>query len=193
MTDIHEWTALRVVQAVEAGETTVEAVDSQTIVIGGLIADRKTESSSRVPLLGSLPLIGNLFRSSKTDSEKTNLLLVITPHIVRSERDFVRIFRRKMAERQKYVSMVRSKRKGYQSPINWQRKSGAFALLDRDLGKYLSRRENGGEGEENEQVVGVDTVADPAPDTPEKTSEDDAKPAPVEPAAPAAKPEPKGS
>jgi general secretion pathway protein D len=184
-------------------KTTVEAVDSQTIVIGGLIADRKTESASRVPLLGSLPLIGHLFRSSKIDTEKTNLLLVITPHIVRSEADFVRIFRRKMAERQEYVAMVRSKRKDYKAPINWQRKNGAFAQLDHDLGKYLSRRENGGLGNGEEQVIGVDTaekpVATEAEPAPEASAAGEAKPT-EEPTSPPpaakkkpAEPAPKGS
>jgi len=62
--------------------TTVVVKDGYTVVIGGMIRDDKTKNVSKVPLLGSLPLLGPLFRSETTQSEKTNLLIFMTPHII---------------------------------------------------------------------------------------------------------------
>jgi general secretion pathway protein D len=63
-------------------QTTVVVKDGHTVVIGGMIRDDKIENTSRVPILGSLPLIGPLFRSQTTRSEKTNLLIFLTPHVI---------------------------------------------------------------------------------------------------------------
>ena len=64
--------------------TTVSIRDGQTILIGGLIADTTDERIEKVPILGSLPLIGFLFRHKENTSVKTELLIVLTPRVVRS-------------------------------------------------------------------------------------------------------------
>ncbi len=64
-------------------ETTVIVDDRQILVLGGLMEDVLRESDQRVPILGSIPIIGNLFRSRKTDKIKTNLLIFIRPTILR--------------------------------------------------------------------------------------------------------------
>jgi general secretion pathway protein D len=53
----------------------------QTIVIGGLMEDRVIENLSKVPLLGDIPLLGELFKSRQTDKRKTELLIFLTPHV----------------------------------------------------------------------------------------------------------------
>ena len=62
--------------------TTVVVKDGHTVVIGGMIRDDKVENVSSVPILGSLPLLGPLFRSTSTRSEKNNLLIFLTPHVI---------------------------------------------------------------------------------------------------------------
>jgi general secretion pathway protein D len=64
--------------------TTVVVKDGHTVVIGGIIRDDKVKNVSSVPLLGSLPIIGALFRSETTRSEKVNLLIFLTPHVITS-------------------------------------------------------------------------------------------------------------
>jgi general secretion pathway protein D len=64
-------------------ETTVIVDDGQILVLGGLLEDVMRESEQRVPFLGSIPGIGALFRSRKTDLVKTNLLIFIRPKILR--------------------------------------------------------------------------------------------------------------
>lgn len=62
--------------------TTVVVEDGQTVVIGGLIRDDTQGTTLKVPCLGSLPLLGNLFKSMRRERAKTNLLIFITPHIL---------------------------------------------------------------------------------------------------------------
>ena len=64
-------------------ETTVIVDDGQILVLGGLLEDVLRESEQRVPFLGRIPILGNLFRSRKTDKVKTNLLVFIRPKILR--------------------------------------------------------------------------------------------------------------
>ena len=64
-------------------QTAVIVEDRGTLVLGGLIQDKVRESRQSVPVLGSLPLIGALFRASGQTREKTNLMLFIRPTILR--------------------------------------------------------------------------------------------------------------
>ena len=63
--------------------TSVLAKDQQTIVLGGLIEDAYTDDVQKVPLLGDIPLLGHLFRSTSTTKDKQNLMVFIHPVIVR--------------------------------------------------------------------------------------------------------------
>ncbi len=63
--------------------TRVLVDDGGMIVLGGLIQDNLTESEQRVPLLGSIPLIGELFRVRSTRMQKTNLMVFIRPRVIR--------------------------------------------------------------------------------------------------------------
>jgi general secretion pathway protein D len=64
-------------------ETTVIVDDGEILVLGGLLEDVLRESEQRVPVLGAIPILGNLFKSRKTDKVKTNLLVFIRPTILR--------------------------------------------------------------------------------------------------------------
>jgi general secretion pathway protein D len=65
-------------------ETTVIVEDGDILVLGGLLEDTLRESDQRVPILGSIPIVGNLFRSRSTDKVKTNLMVFIRPKILRN-------------------------------------------------------------------------------------------------------------
>jgi len=63
--------------------TSIQVHDSQTIVIGGLIHHEITTIKSKVPVLGDIPLIGELFRSKKTTDDETELLIFLTPMVLK--------------------------------------------------------------------------------------------------------------
>ena len=65
-------------------ETTVLAADGQTIVLGGLIQDDINNTNNRVPVLGKIPLLGALFRSTSKERTKTNLLVFLRPTILQN-------------------------------------------------------------------------------------------------------------
>ncbi|MBM4384026.1 MAG: type II secretion system secretin GspD [Deltaproteobacteria bacterium] len=68
-------------------ENSVVVSDGETVVIGGLIDETNTQDESKVPWLGDIPLLGWLFKSTSDDIVKTNLLIFLTPHIIRTHGD----------------------------------------------------------------------------------------------------------
>jgi len=68
-------------------QTTVSAVDGQTVILGGLITKSKNEVRRRVPLLADIPVVGNLFRYDLEEEERRELLIIMTPHIIENEED----------------------------------------------------------------------------------------------------------
>ena len=79
-------------------ETTTIAKDQQTIVVGGLVRDNIIISERKVPLLGDIPFLGWLFKFQSRATEKLNLLVFLTPTLVRDEIDMVELNARKAAE-----------------------------------------------------------------------------------------------
>ena len=79
-------------------ETTTIAKDQQTIVIGGLVRDNITVSERKVPLLGDIPFLGWLFKFQSRQVEKLNLLVFLTPTLVRDEVDMAEVNARRAAE-----------------------------------------------------------------------------------------------
>ena len=69
---------------VRSADTVVVTPDSQTVVIGGLISKDKTSTESKIPFLGDIPFLGNLFKRTVKSEVKNELLIFLTPHIVRA-------------------------------------------------------------------------------------------------------------
>lgn len=79
-------------------ETTTIAKDQQTIVIGGLVRDNVIINERKIPLLGDIPFVGWLFKFQSVAVQKLNLLVFLTPTLVRDEMDVVDLNARKSAE-----------------------------------------------------------------------------------------------
>ncbi|WP_016703587.1 type II secretion system secretin GspD [Pseudomonas chlororaphis] len=76
-------------------KSTILADDGQIIVLGGLIKDNVKTQVSKVPVLGSIPLLGRLFTSTKDVTEKTNLMVFLRPTLVRGSADAINVSQRK--------------------------------------------------------------------------------------------------
>lgn len=99
-----------------SADTVVVTPDGQTVIIGGLIANRKTESVSKIPILGDIPWLGFVFRSTTKKDVKTELLIFLTPHIVEAPAQLVALSTKE------------------------QEKSGVTkTLTDEELNKYLDQ------------------------------------------------------
>jgi pilus assembly protein CpaC len=68
--------------AVGTSRTTVELRDGQSFVIAGLLQTKNTRAISQVPWIGSVPVLGALFRSSDYQQQETDLVVIVTPHLV---------------------------------------------------------------------------------------------------------------
>lgn len=87
--------------------------NGQTIVIGGLIEDRISKTKTKVPWLGDIPLLGWLFRYQKNSIDKTNLLIFLTPTIVREDAEVQRIYEDKKKKIQEFKKRQRITDEGY--------------------------------------------------------------------------------
>ncbi|HTR44276.1 MAG TPA: type II secretion system secretin GspD [Thermodesulfovibrionales bacterium] len=64
-------------------KTAVVVKDNQTVVIGGLLQDTTEDQITKVPLLGDIPFLGQLFQSKTTSRQKTNLIVFLNPHVIK--------------------------------------------------------------------------------------------------------------
>ena len=70
-----------------SADSSVIVKNGQTLVIGGLVQDREEVLHNKTPLLGDIPVLGNLFRFKRNQSRKLNLMILLTPRIVETESD----------------------------------------------------------------------------------------------------------
>ena len=88
-------TSVDIIFATRAVKTTVLAKSGETVIIGGLIDEDVNESEDKVPLLGDIPLIGHLFKSTKSSTEKRNLMIFIRATIIRDDKTMRELSTRK--------------------------------------------------------------------------------------------------
>ncbi|ACH37623.2 type II secretion system protein GspD, putative [Citrifermentans bemidjiense Bem] len=74
-----------------SAKTSVVVKNTDTVIIGGLIQDTDQVTESKIPLLGDIPLLGWLFKTKKTTRDKTNLLIMLTPRIIKDARDMAEV------------------------------------------------------------------------------------------------------
>ena len=91
-------------------KTNIMVKDGQTIVIGGLFRDKITTSRKQIPLLGDLPLIGALFRSTSDSTIRQEVIVLLTPHII-DEAD--------ETQSQARIDDIRRKRFGARDELQW--------------------------------------------------------------------------
>ncbi len=68
---------------VRRAETTIELGSGQSFAIGGLLQNNMSTQASRIPILGDIPILGTLFRSSRFQRDETELVIIVTPTLVR--------------------------------------------------------------------------------------------------------------
>ncbi|MGE4233791.1 MAG: type II secretion system secretin GspD [Bacteriovoracia bacterium] len=86
-----------------ASDTTVIVQDGDTVVLGGLVRDKVEEKETKVPLLGDIPILGWLFKSTTKVGAKQNLVVFITPQIIKQYHTVRKIVDRKIRERDKFI------------------------------------------------------------------------------------------
>ena len=92
--------------------TTVVVKDRETMVIGGLIRDNVTSSTMKVPLLGDIPILGWLFKYKTTKVDKVNLMIFITPYIIKTAEESAELTRHREAILEGFREKFRIEKKG---------------------------------------------------------------------------------
>ncbi len=156
----------QVITSKRSAKTTVVVRSQDSIVIGGLVRDRETLDEAKTPLLGDIPILGWLFKRRQRKVEKVNLILVITPYIIRSPDDFRAIFERKMAERKEFVDRFYGTSADYRAKIDWRRKRGPLSFFNGQVAHEMAKAENGGPGADDEMIIRADDAAMPEGDAP---------------------------
>ena len=134
-------------------KTNISVKDQSTIVIGGLIQERTIQGVRKIPLLGDIPLLGWLFRSTDNSKTKTNLLLFLTPYIIHDQSDYRRIYERKRQEQQEFLQAFYGEKSKYEPTIDYHRKTGPYTKVRKDVELETLKLENGGPGAPGEGSV----------------------------------------
>lgn len=87
-------------------KTNIVIRNGDTAILGGLMKEDDKEEIQKVPLLGDIPIIGWLFKSRQASKEKTNMLIFLTPKIVRTGKDGTKLLGEKMDERLDFIKSV---------------------------------------------------------------------------------------
>ena len=115
-------------------DTSVLVRDQQTVVLGGLMQEHDTYSASKVPILGDLPILGHLFKYTHKSKVKTNLVIMLTPYIVKDQMDLQTIRERKVREHDEFVrSFGALAAMPYNPKIDYRRKRGVVEEINRTL------------------------------------------------------------
>jgi general secretion pathway protein D len=77
--------------AIESANTVAITPNGQTVVIGGLMKDEKTSTDSKIPLLGDIPGVGQLFHHKVSSVVKQELIILVTPYVVRTPKDLAQM------------------------------------------------------------------------------------------------------
>lgn len=113
-------------------KTTVVVRDQQSIVIGGLMSDRVSYSENKIPLLGDLPLLGYLFKYTQKQKIKTNLLILLTPYVIKGQMDIEQIVQRKTRESREFARTFSNFQvMNYRPEIDYRRKRGLLEEINR--------------------------------------------------------------
>lgn len=111
----------------------VLARDDHPVVLGGLMRERELINTQQIPGLGSIPILGWLFKRRVREKQKVNLLIVLIPHVVETADDVRRIHERRARERYQFLERESSfKRRDLATNINYRKKAGLLANIDRE-------------------------------------------------------------
>jgi general secretion pathway protein D len=88
---------------IRSASTTVSIQNQRTAVIGGLLSSQDQVTNTGIPFISSIPVIGNLFSDKNNDKQKDNLIVFLTPHIIRSKTELRALA---LDERQKFINSL---------------------------------------------------------------------------------------
>jgi general secretion pathway protein D len=115
-------------------KTQVVVHDQESVVIGGLIQEREVYAVTKVPLLGDIPVLGYLFKYTTKEKKKTNLMILLTPYIIKDRLDLETIRERKMRQYHEFTaSFANLDEQRYEPKVDYRRKRGLVEEINRQV------------------------------------------------------------
>jgi general secretion pathway protein D len=114
-------------------KTPVVCKDQQTVIIGGLMSDRQSDTVQKIPVLGDIPVLGFFFRNTSKQLVKSNIIIALTPYVITDMEDLRRVAEKKMRERREFIerfSAVEDKAH-FDAAIDYRRKRGMLEEINR--------------------------------------------------------------
>ncbi len=112
-------------------KTAVVVRDGDCVVLGGLTKESESEVVTKIPLLGDIPILGRLFQSKSKQRTKQDLLIVLTPYIIRGPDDMRRIHEQRERERLEYIERSTAfTGPGYDEHVDYRRKRGLLEEIN---------------------------------------------------------------
>lgn len=134
-------------------ETTVVVHNEETVVIGGIIGQDTSSAENKVPLLGDIPILGWLFKTSGESQQKTNMFIFITPHIIENQAQIAELYYKKR-DVMEYVQEGSSE---IPDKFFYRRQNPEHSLALTDLGfAKLEKKEYGRAREYFQQALEID-------------------------------------
>jgi general secretion pathway protein D len=168
----------------------IVARDGLPVVLGGLMQEVERETTNQVPGLGSIPILGWLFKSKQKQRTKVNLLMILVPHVLESPDDVRRIHKRRMEERFEFLERYTAfKRRDLSINVNYRKKAGLLSALNEEATRLSDEAKfrQQAEAELEQQEITGEIGLSPKMDDEEEAEEPKAKAA-VEPASSGTRP-----
>ena len=127
-------------------KTTTILNNGESVIIGGLIENKIESTNQKVPVLGDIPLFGELFKNNINNSKKNNLVIIVTPYLIPKTKD-ITFVRNKLSElknlEDKYLadSLVRLKEQALKKKIDAKNTEDKLSSLNQKLEKFQDKEE----------------------------------------------------
>lgn len=146
-------------------KTNIALKDRETAVLGGLVKESNIKDESKVPLLGDVPFIGWLFKNSRVNRKKSNLIVFITPRIIRSAGEHQAISNSKLKERMEFIHRFVGDKDPYEYTTKQMMQQNKESLHPTDTmpGKSMQESVKGEEHVEEIREETVPPVDEPSP------------------------------
>lgn len=143
-------------------KTTAILNNGESVIIGGLIENKIESTSQKVPLLGDVPLFGELFKNTQNNTKRNNLVIIVTPYLIPKTKD-ITFVRNKLSElkelENKYLadSLIRLKEKSLKKKIDEINREKKLEQLSKKLddlkGTKKEKKENSNEHEKRVKEI----------------------------------------
>ncbi|MDZ7819124.1 MAG: secretin N-terminal domain-containing protein [Aliarcobacter sp.] len=127
-------------------KTTAILNNGESVIIGGLIENKVESTNQKVPILGDVPLFGELFKNTVNNTKKNNLVIIVTPYLIPKTKD-ITFVRNKLSElknlEDRYLanSLLRLKEESLKKKIDAKNREEKIDNLNKELEKYENKKE----------------------------------------------------